>query len=309
MKNFTKILLLIGLGFGLNSCQEQVETVDYLNIPYLNSNRAPHVFPEAPTEVTKNVLVEEYTGHQCGNCPEAARLLKGIIKQDAYKDQVIAVAIHGDGGFFTEFDPNAEKFYYNFTTPEGIEIDQKFGISSSGLPKGMVNRTIFDSQISLAHGIWQSAIDNELNKLAVAWVDVYSTVEPSNSNIITTDVRVKFLENYSGNVKANVILVESGIINYQKEYDTNFQPDGSSTIPNYEHNHILRYNHSTNNRNLFGTWGSDITETTKGSDGIKRISTTLEGTDWKVENMHAIAYIYDTETNEILQVKEVKIKH
>ena len=40
----------------------------------------------------EKVLIEDYTGHLCPNCPEAGREIKAI--QDIYGNQVIALAIH-----------------------------------------------------------------------------------------------------------------------------------------------------------------------------------------------------------------------
>ena len=40
----------------------------------------------------KKVLIEDFTGHLCPNCPDAARELEAI--HDIYGDQIIGMAIH-----------------------------------------------------------------------------------------------------------------------------------------------------------------------------------------------------------------------
>lgn len=303
MKTFIKVAFIASLGFSLFSCNndDQVEPDEFLNIPYFSSTRDVHAFPDPPSVVKRNILVEDFTGHQCGNCPKAAKEISMLQTSSPYDEQLIAVAIHGDGGFFNEFTPGADKYFYDFTTPEGIELDQNFGLSSSGLPKGMVNRKAYNGSKKLAYADWKLAADVDINSTPVAWVDVYGAVEPSNTDNITLDIRVKFLSSYTNPVKLNVVLVESGIINYQKDYTPGLP---SSDISNYEHNHVLRYNHTIPNRNLYGTWGIELDATSEGTDVIKRVTTTKENMDWVVNNLTAVAYIYDATTNEVLQVNQ-----
>ena len=45
----------------------------------------------------KKVLIEDFTGHLCPNCPDAARELDAI--HDIYGDQIIGMAIHVSKSF------------------------------------------------------------------------------------------------------------------------------------------------------------------------------------------------------------------
>ena len=54
----------------------------------------------------KKILLEDYTGHKCGNCPRAAEKAEEL--KEIYGDQLIPIAIHA--GFF------ASDFGGNFTT-------------------------------------------------------------------------------------------------------------------------------------------------------------------------------------------------
>jgi hypothetical protein len=62
--------------------------------------RQPVVTSPPPGDsVVKKVLVEDYTGHTCGNCPAAARMLNDTIKP-LYGDRLIVLGIHA--GYFAE---------------------------------------------------------------------------------------------------------------------------------------------------------------------------------------------------------------
>jgi hypothetical protein len=87
----------------------------------------------------RKILLEDYTGHTCGNCPRAAEQTELLINN--YCDHIVPISIHV--GFFAEPYPTGE-FTYDFRTDVGNYFDETFGISTAGLPNGMVNRTIYN---------------------------------------------------------------------------------------------------------------------------------------------------------------------
>ena len=76
--------------------------------------KVSNVIGPVPSSFTKKVLIEEFTGHRCTNCPAAAKEISAI--QNIYGDQVIAIAIHPSGGFmFTQPDPFSQTgFQYDW---------------------------------------------------------------------------------------------------------------------------------------------------------------------------------------------------
>ena len=85
----------------------------------------------------RKVLVEDYTGHKCGNCPAAADTLKYLTKK--YPGQVIALAIHA--GFFANI--NTTTYPTDFRNSTGTAYDNQFGVSLAGNPNGLINRAGF----------------------------------------------------------------------------------------------------------------------------------------------------------------------
>ncbi len=291
MKKYCTIILFIL--FYVSSC-------DIVETPYMNTENISQIDTNSNNYV-KKVLIEDFTGHLCPNCPQAATEIEAI--HDIYGEQIIAIAIHVTKSFARPYPASqAPNFQYDFRTSWGDDFDNLFDISSAGLPRGMVNRTGYPDNHKLGKDEWANAVTNELNKE----INFGIMINSSNNNInITTQV----LNNISGSYNLVVCLTESGIINWQK--------DGTENIENYEHNHILRsvlldealssnINYETNQEiqknityNLTGLeeynidYSTNVAELGNGNAG-----------NWNSNNMSIVAYIYNTNTKEIVQVEQ-----
>jgi hypothetical protein len=249
----------------------------------------------------KKVLIEDFTGHLCPNCPDAARELDAI--HDIYGDQIIGMAIHVSKSFARPYPASqAPSFQYDFRTNWGDELDGYYGISAMGLPRGMVNRIGFPDNHKLGKDEWASTVALELKKEINFKIYISSD---DNSISITSEVQ----NNISSEYNLVVCLTESNIINWQK--------DGQDNIEDYQHNHVLRTvlmdEELSNSSNYVA--GQQI-ETLINYDlaaleqyNIDYSTNTAElgngnAGDWEASNMSVIAYIYNTTTKEILQVEE-----
>ena len=78
MKLYKFLLSALVVTSAFTSCDEIDENERYIELP--------------AAEVQRKVLLEDYTGQMCTNCPDAHRLIASM--QTQYPGQVIAVAIH-----------------------------------------------------------------------------------------------------------------------------------------------------------------------------------------------------------------------
>ena len=85
MKNLIYSIFIISF---ISSC-------DIIEEPYLNNNAGG--VDTSSNQYVKNILIEDFTGHLCQNCPDAARELEAI--HDVYGAQIIGLAIHVGNGF------------------------------------------------------------------------------------------------------------------------------------------------------------------------------------------------------------------
>ena len=251
----------------------------------------------------RKVLIEDFTGHLCPNCPDAARELNAI--HDIYGDQVIGMALHVTKSFARPYPASqAPAFQYDFRTTWGDDWDAFYGISDAGLPRGMINRIGYqDNSHKLGKDEWATTVANELKK-EIDFKIYISSDETSIS--ITSEVQ----NNINADYNLVVCLTESNIINWQK--------DGQANIEDYEHNHVLRtvladeaLSNSTNyvagqeiektiNYNLADLEQFNIDYST---NNIAELGNGNAG-GWNANNMSVIAYIYNTNTKEIVQVEE-----
>ena len=112
----------------------------------------------------KKVLIEDFTGHLCPNCPDAARELSAI--HNIYGDQVIGMALHVTKSFARPYSASqAPAFQYDFRTNWGDDWDAFYGISDAGLPRGMINRIGYQNEShKLGKDEWAATVANELKK-------------------------------------------------------------------------------------------------------------------------------------------------
>lgn len=272
-----------------------IKSCDIVEGPYI-TDADSYVNPD------KKVLVEDFTGHLCSNCPDAAREISAI--HAVYGDQIIALAIHTSTSFARPYSESQTGYQYDFRTKWGDEWDNIFGASEIGLPRGMVNR-IGGQSPTLGKDEWAAVVANELKKEIDFKINISSNAQ---SITVTSDIQ----NNISGNFNLVICLVENNIINWQK--------DGVDNVEDYVHNHVLRSvlidDAISESTNLVG--GEQIVSTieydlqTLEQFNIDYSNETAEAGNgnaggWNAANISVIAFIYNTNTNEIVQVEEVNL--
>ena len=178
-------------------------------------------------------IVEEYTGHFCGNCPNAARQAKRL--DSIYNNRLLVLAIHA--GYFSEPQTNADgSFGADFRSEAGNNLDTKFKVSET-IPKGLVNRGRFggSSTALLASSSWEGKITELLAKPDPEFTLYLNAFYNDSAKQFYARTHVKMRSSFSLPLKMEVYLVEDSIINWQLDYAK--QPQRN---PNYLHQHILR---------------------------------------------------------------------
>ena len=106
--------------------------------------------------VTRNVLIEDFTGHKCVNCPNAAKAARLI--ESSNKNRVFIASIHSGPNGTTGFQSTSgTAFSHDFTNPQGLEISKL--ITDGGFvgnPSGTVSRTSHGGQIFQNYTTWEN---------------------------------------------------------------------------------------------------------------------------------------------------------
>lgn len=276
-------LLLASFLLMLGSC-------DYVKPPY-TTNPAAGGDTNVVVKVRK-VLLEDYTGHTCGNCPRAARVADQI-KED-YGEKVVIIGVHA-GGFAS---PDPPKYPSDFRNSVSTELYDFFGLLAAGNPNGMVNRVGYPNNHIKGESAWNTEVSAELAKELSAFITVQNSFD-SGTRKIETEITTEFEQTLQGDFKLAVFLVEDSIVAPQKDYTLS----PPFLVENYLHRHVLRgsFNGSSQGELL-------ASNPAKGNPAItKKYSLTLDPS-FDSSHCYVVAFVYHSSTFEILQAEEKKIK-
>lgn len=232
-----------------------------------NIDEGDRLIEVKPAEVGRAILIEDFTGQRCNNCPTGTEIINGIV--EAYgEDNVIAVGIHsGPLGF-----PGTATAV-GLVTDTGNEYYSHWDKENKmGQPWVIFNRKTSPDSHYNNWAAMVSTIISEKSNLTVNIANAYDAA----SRTLTTTVGADGL---SGSVKGKlqVWIVEDGVTALQK------MPDGS-TNKKYIHNHVFR-------AAVNGTWGEDVT-VKEGETTTKQYSYKLPEA-WVADNIAVVAFVYN----------------
>lgn len=244
------------------------------------------------TIVERVVLLENYSGVKCGNCPSANAKAEQIAA--LYPNNVVVLNIHA--GFFAT--PNGT-YTADLRTSAGDNWDNYFGISMAGNPNGMINRMDFSSNHIKNYTSWQSLTGSFIPQAADIAIKVENkTYNPVNRQL-DFDIKIKFLGNLSSIYKVILVLSEDSIIAEQLDYSTtpNFNPS-------YNHNHVLR-------GAINGSWGTLINTgaVTSTDSTVLHINSFSVSPSFNENHLNIVAFAYDTTSHEVVQVQKFKMQN
>ncbi len=292
-------ILLLGTTF-LNSCNYVSGPTPVVDQTSESCDSVSHSFASAPT--VKNVLVEKFSGHKCGNCPDASHEIENL--SNTYGSRLIPVTIHPhpNNGFHSlviENSPGSGDYETIWYTEAGGDIMSSF-TTPAFLPNGLVDRTLEPSFSNYwwHHTQWNAQITSQLSKPL--------DVTMSTSNVSLSDgtvcgkTAVEFLNpvSTSGDYRIVHYLYEDSLADWQLEHGTN--------VPNYLHRHVLR---AVANNDIIGQ------ALVSGSSTVA--SGTLDTVSYSFENfmvrdmsqLGVISFIYDSETKEVMQTVSAKVSN
>lgn len=220
-----------------------------------------------PAEVGRAILIEDFTGQRCINCPTGTEIINGIVETYG-EDNVIAVGIHsGPLGFA------GNSKTVGLMTDTGNEYYTRWDKENKmGQPWVIFNRkTSPDSH----YNNWAAMVGTIISEKANLSVKIANAYDAA-TRTLTTTVGADGV-NGTVNGKLQVWIVEDGVKALQ------MMPDGKSN-KEYIHNHVFR-------AAVNGTWGEDVT--------VKEDETTTKQYQyvlpeaWNADNIAVVAFVYN----------------
>jgi hypothetical protein len=225
MKQFVQKTLILGgvlLALGMQACMEVGPAVNMgLNTSLSDTT---YVDPDASTPQPRLVLLEEFTGVRCVNCPRAHNTILNL--QSTYPNRIVPVGIHT--GIFSA--PYAGR--NDFRIPEGNSLENLMG-GAQGYPAGSVNRKKFpdESRIIISDQKWSNYVGGELAGGAPINIEMNRDLDVSAMKM-SIEVKVKINQAQEGPLHLTLYLTEDNIVDFQ------LTPTGVDSA--YVHKHVLR---------------------------------------------------------------------
>jgi Outer membrane protein Omp28 len=216
------------------------------------------------------VLLEEFTGKGCTNCPKGSRELDNLLTQ--FPDNLVAVSLHA--GFFAnpQFFPLG---VYDLRTDEG-EFLIDYLSQPIGYPSGVVNRTPVNGDMQLGLNQWASAITAAIQVPPAIELSIVRTYDAVTRQLAIT-VNGIGKEVLNGEIRLSVMLTESGIIDAQDDFEA------GGIVPDYVHKHVLR-------DMLTPAAGATILSGITTGQTFSQTYTVALDTSWVADNMEIIAF-------------------
>ena len=247
----------------------------------------------------KKVLLEDYTGQRCPNCPSAASLIKETLLPQ-YTSKLIPIAVHQGNTFAKPFG----EFKNDFRTTAGESWGAASGFGIDSWPTGLINRKNYNSNgIKLTASKWSSIVPLALADPMVIRLNL-STEYDTTSRALNVFVKGTFKTSYPNAVKLCAIYTEDGLVGPQDNQGT--------VIEEYEFEHMVR-------GDINGTWGTDLTTAAAAVNDSAKWSVkgfalpriggmNDKGLTINDKNVSVVIFAYDALSREVLQAEKVKIR-
>jgi len=239
----------------LSSCEEQYR----------------HIEPFVPSG-NRVVLIEEFTGKGCTNCPKGSRELENLLLQ--FPDNLAVVSIHA--GFFADpqFFPLGT---FDFRTEEGEDLYDYLG-PPVFYPAATIDRTLVSGDRMLGLNQWASLVTEHIQQDP----DIDLSLS-TNYDAGTRELRVTVSgigkRTVNGDIRISVMLTESGIVDWQDDAEAD-----PHIVTDYVHKHVLRA--------MLTASRGDVLDNNIGlGESFTRSYVTVLPGEWAPEKMEVLAFV------------------
>jgi len=287
---FTFCFLILSLFFSIHSCKAIGPEVDF------GKNKKDGLlldstYTETPVIAElKNVVLEEFTGVQCLNCPTAHVFLENLKKQNP--GRMVGVSLHSN--FQDDSYPSTKQI---LTSDEAQKIEN-YLVFPGYKPNGAVNRKYNDvatpTSLCVDYFNWQGYVNTELASTTPVNIILQKTFNTATREL-TLDVELHYTQALTEKNKLSIFLLEDSIVTAQ------LKPN-NSVDSNYVHDNIYR-------TSITDFLGDKIISTPTAGMVVKRIYKTKPlNLLWKPAHLKVAVFVHNYEASkEILQGKELDL--
>ena len=242
------------------------------------------------------VLIEEFTGVRCVNCPQGSAEIQSLLSPTSFGDNLIAISIHG--GVFS--DPYSDS-QYDFRTEKGDNLIGYLNAPSTGpagYPAAVINRKSHNGagqDRAVFQSSWAGIIGNEAQAKADVQIEINKTYDAATRSL-TINPSIFFQENISGDVNFTALITEDDIVDVQL--------DQNGKVPDYKHKHVFRDVITAN-------YAGDLIGTDMAQGKTENLNYTYTiPNEWDVTKCHVVVFVNrnDGATLDVLQAAEAHVE-
>ena len=290
-----KIFYLFGLlSFGLFSCQEVNDLVQLA--PPAGANDQLTIDTTKYSAVAaqpKNVLIEDFTGVHCDNCPDAQA--KAIAIENANPGRVSVIGIHCTDAFGFPFPGHPD-----YRTINGTNLVSYLIGTPGSLPTGDIDRTIIPfytpASILVPYSTWPGYVDSFLKyKTPKAAIAFNNKTYNAGSRTLSIDITTTFPLASTDTFYVSAALIEGGFADWQQTHN--------SVNKNFVFEHVLR-------KLMLPYNGLNIANSAKAGTTVSAKFTTILAPSWNVDSCKIVAFVHhrSTTSNAVEQVQQTTVK-
>ncbi len=238
----------------------------------------------------QKVLIEDFTGHRCGNCPRAHEALADLI--DIYGDQIVPISYHA--GFYAQV---LGDYSADYTSEAGDEYFSYFGIESAGTPNGLVNRREFSGSVIAGYAEWPTATYQLVQESPLVGIAMQEVVFNESTRQVSTTITFDFQESITEELVYMAYLTEDSIVSIQTDYE--HEP---KDIENYVHMYMCR-------EAITASWGVTLgSGFAAGDSQTLTLNHSLDAA-YKEEHCYVVIFLAYAGTKEVIQAERVAVRN
>jgi len=273
---------LIPIFFFFFSCEEIGPVIDLTGTFQADTT---YVTTDIEDPQVKNVLLEEFTGVRCVNCPKGHELLDNLETQ--YGSRFISVSAH------SEFQSTPYGSDPDLNNLQADSLDRLLG-PVIAKPSGSIDRKQFPGDsLVVFRNKWATYVAEQMALSAP--VNITIDVEYNvSARVANAAITLHYTSADTLDSRLSVMILEDGIITKQLD-----EPEIDSS---YTQNRVLR-------KILPSVSGMPLTISKERGRVIVRSFQFDVPDEWNEENLRAIAFVHRSgQTMEVLHVQQARIK-
>ncbi len=262
---------------------------------------------------TKRVVLEEYAGTSCGNCPLGMLAMERLQKE-----------------LPNNFIPICVRTYGSDIYGSGLESYSQFlGLDAVGAPSANINRTyvaypatqnstgkyVFNAPEGSSSGLWSDYVHSELDTPAIADIEISAAVNYDTEQIDVPVSVTYALDKDDVNVSVFFVVTENGLLADQENYFYNVSDDalgewgkggkyGEDYVFDIPADHVARALIGTT---FNGTQGYVPSSVTAGVANTSNTSFSIPQRVSNLDNAHIVAMLIDNNTDHVINAAQCQL--